>query len=237
MNDTIHFILCGILSKIIDDFYDEDIYKEYFPNVNIFFYFLSAIYVFYLFYFKNTNDNIFIFLFLIELGYIAFLFFKYIGWNDLSKIAEIHLTLYDPFTVMALIQLPMFLLTFNRIIRKNYMLLLRLSIGSILFGIFQDVDNSLIGKYIFKNKYNQGINKKKYKFIYRICFVSLFIIQRVFSKFLKFIDIEIQTNIFIIFYLLTSVCSLYIQIMLEENKEHKMFIENVTKIKKTLTEL
>lgn len=39
MKDTIHFILCGILSKIIDDFYDEDIYKEYFPNVNIFFIF------------------------------------------------------------------------------------------------------------------------------------------------------------------------------------------------------
>jgi hypothetical protein len=232
MTDTIHFILCGILSKIIDDFYDEDIYKEYFPNVNIFFYFLSVIYVFYLFYFKNTNDNIFIFLFLIELGYIAFLFFKYIGWNDLSKIAEINLTLYDPFTLMALIQLPMFLLTFNRIIRKNYMLLLRLSIGSILFGIFQDVDNSLFGKYIFKNKYNQGVNKKKYKFVYRICLVFLFIIQRVFfNKFLKFINMKIDTNIFIISYLLTSVISLYIQIMLEEHKEHKIFIEKLNDIK------
>lgn len=229
MKDTIHFILCGILSKIIDDFYDEDIYKEYFPNVNIFFYFLGAIYTIYLFYFKNTDDNIFIYLFLVELGYIAFLFFKYIGLYDLSKIAEINLTLEDPFTILALIQLPMFLFTFNKIMRKNYRMLIRLFIGSILLGIIQDIDNSLLGKYIFKNKYNQDNNKKKYKFVYRIGFVLLFAFKLAFLN--KYIKINIDVDIFIISYLLTSVISLYIQIMLEEHKEHKIFIEKLNDIK------
>lgn len=44
--------------------------------------------------------------------------------------------------------------------RKNYRMLIRLFIGSILLGIIQDIDNSLLGKYIFKNKYNQDNNKK-----------------------------------------------------------------------------
>ena len=233
MNDTIHFILCAILSKIVDDFYDEDIYKEYFPNVNIFFNFLAVIYVFYLFYFKNTNNSIFIFLFLIELGYILFLFFSYAGWNDLSKIAEINVTLADPFTMMAIIQLPMFLFSFNKIIRKNYIILLRLFFASILFGIFQDVDNSLLGKYVFKNKYNKGPNKKKYKIIYRICLVFLYYYAFV-NKFFNFDNIGKDTSIFGIFYLLTSVVSLYIQIMLEEHKEHKNFIENIMNIKNSI---
>jgi len=232
MKDTIHFILCGILSKIIDDFYDEDIYKEYFPNVNIFFYILAAIYTIYLFYFKNTDDNIFIYLFLVELGYIAFLFFKYIGLYDLSKIAEINLTLEDPFTILALIQLPMFLFTFNKIMRKNYRLFIRLFIGSILLGIIQDIDNSLLGKYVFKNKYNQGPSKKKYKFVYRIGLVILFAIKLMFFN--KYIKINIDVDIFVISYLLTSVVSLYIQIMLEEHKEHKIFIEKVANIKNSI---
>jgi hypothetical protein len=234
MKDIIHFILCGILSKILDDFYDEDIYKEYFPNVNIFLNFFAGIYVFYLFYFKNTNDAIFIFLFLIELGYIMFLLFKYVGWDDLSKIAEINVTLEDPFTIMALIQLPMFLFTFNKIIRKNYIMLLRLCFGSILFGIIQDVDNSLLGKYVLKNKYSEGSNKKKYKFVYRIGLLLLFAIKLAFLN--KYIKINIDVDIFIISYFLTSVVSLYVQIMLEEDKEHKIFIEKLNNIKTQLTQ-
>jgi hypothetical protein len=231
MNDTIHFILYGILTKIIDDFYDEDIFKEYFHNVNIFFYFLTVIYTIYLCYFKNANDGIFIFLFLAELGYIVFLFFRYIGLDDLSKIAEINLTLEDPFTILALIQLPMLLFNFNKIMKTHFMLLLKLFLASILFGIIQDVDNSLLGKYLFKNKYNQGPNKKKYKFIYRlglafVCWTFIY----------KFMHTNIGKNavLFVISYLLTSVVSLYVQIMLEEDKEHKIFIEKVTNIKISL---
>jgi hypothetical protein len=231
MNDTIHFILYGILTKIIDDFYDEDIFKEYFHNVNIFLKILFAIYTIYLFYFKNTNDGIFIFLFLAELGYIVFLFFRYIGLDDLSKIAEINVTLDDPFTIIALIQLPMFIIKFNKMIRNNLLLLVKLFLLLILFSIIQDVDNSLLGKYVFKNKYNQGPNKKKYKFIYRIglAFVCWTFIY-------KFMHTNIGKNavLFVISYLLTSVVSLYVQIMLEEHKEHKMFIEKVMNIKNTL---
>ena len=45
-------------------------------------------------------------LFLLELGLITFLFFNYVGWNDLSKIAEINPTLDDPFTLLSIVLLP-----------------------------------------------------------------------------------------------------------------------------------
>jgi hypothetical protein len=36
MDNMIHFILYGIIYKLVDDFYGEEIYNEYFPNVNIY---------------------------------------------------------------------------------------------------------------------------------------------------------------------------------------------------------
>ena len=234
MNDTIHCILYGILCKIVDDFYDEDIYKEYFPNVNIFFYFLISIYTIYLFYFKNTNDDMFLILFGFEIFYILLLICDSFHYNDLVNLAEISLNINDPFTMIALIQLPMFIIKFKKIIKDNIVLFFKIFFIGILSGIIQDVDNSLLGKYVFKNKYNNTPNKKKYKFLYRIgltflyCLIYKFIISNTTLK---------CGNLFYIFYLLTSVVSLYIQIMLEEYKEHKIFIEKVIKIKKTLTEL
>jgi hypothetical protein len=232
MNDTIHFILYGILYKIVDDFYDEDIYKEYFPNANIFFYFLISIYTIYLFYFKNTNDDMFIFLFFAEICYVIFLFLNYTGFNDLLKIAEINLSLDDPFTILTLIQLPMFIINFNKMIKENYILFAKFVCLGILIGIIQDVDNSLLGKYILKDKYKNTPHRKKYKFIYRIGLLFLFCLMY------KFIitNISIKCGLFfnVFFYILTSICSLYIQIMLEEHKEHKMFIEKVMNIKNTL---
>lgn len=231
MNDTIHCILYSILYKVVDDFYDEDIYKEYFPNANIFFYFLAAIYTIYLFYFKNTNDDMFIILIFIEACYITSLFFNYSGLDDLSKIGEINLTLDDPFTILTLIQLPMFLISFYKIIIENFTLWVNLSYASILFGIIQDVDNSLLGKYVFKNKYRDTPNKKKYKFIYRS---GLAFIYFLYYKYFANNKVVKCGNIFILFYLIASVVSLYIQIMLEEHKEHKIFIGKVIDIKNNL---
>jgi len=231
MNDTIHCALYAILYKIVDDFYDEDIYKEYFPNVNIFFNFLMVIYTIYLFYFQNTKSDIFIFLFFIQICYIIFLSFSYMGCDDLSKIGEINVTLDDPFTIITLIQLPMFIMIFIKTIRENFTVLIKLFFAAFLFGIVQDIDSSLLGKYIFKNKYNNTPNKKKYKLIYRLGLSLAFCLAY------KIIDInntEKCGTLFTIFYLLASVISLYIQIMLEEHKDHKIFIENVIKIRKLL---
>jgi len=231
MNDILHSILYSILYKIVDDFYDEDIYKDYLPNVNIFFNILLAIYTIYLFYFKNTNDDIFILLFFIEICYIIFLFLNYNGWDDLSKIGEINASFNDPFTIITLIQLPIFIINLKKMIWNNFILLVKLFLAGILFGIIQDVDNSLLGKYIFKNKYNNTPDKKKYKFIYRLglafayCLMYKIVVTNKTAK---------CGTIFIISYLLTSVVSLYLQIMLEEYNEHKMFIEKVANIKNKL---
>jgi hypothetical protein len=231
MNDTIHFILYGILCKIVDDFYDEDIYKEYFPNAIIFFYFLITIYTIYLFYFKNTNDDMFLILFGFEIFYILLLICDSFHYNDLVILAEMSLNINDPFTIIALIQLPMFIITFKKIIKDNIILFLNFFCLGILSGIIQDVDNSILGKYIFKNKYKNTPNKKKYKFIYRIGLTFLYCLIY------KFIITNSTLKCFILFYisyLLTSVVSLYIQIMLEEHKENKIFIEKVMNIKNTL---
>ena len=229
MNDILHSILYSILYKIVDDFYDEDIYKDYLPNVNIFFNILLAIYTIYLFYFKNTNDDIFILLFFIEICYIIFLFLNYNGWDDLSKIGEINASFNDPFTIITLIQLPIFIINLKKMIWNNFILLVKLFLAGILFGIIQDVDNSLLGKYIFKNKYNNTPDKKKYKFIYRIGLTFLCCLIY------KFINNTLKCGtLFTITYFTSSVVSLYVQIMLEEHKEHKLFIEKVVNIKNTL---
>ena len=187
-----------------------------------------------MFYFKSIDSTIFLTLFLLELGYIAFLFFKYFGWNYLSNIAEINVTLDDPFTLLALINLPMLLFNFNKIIKKNIILLFHLSYAGILFGIFQDIDNSLLGKYIFNNKYNKLHDKKKYKIIYRIGLAFLW--WSFIYKFCSTTNTAKNGSIFIIFYLLTSVVSLYLQIILEEHKEHTIFIEKVNNIKTKLSQ-
>ena len=229
MNDTIHCILYGILYKIVDDFYDEDIYKEYFPNVNIFFYFLISIYTIYLFYFKNTNDDMFLILFDFEICYVLLLICNYFGYNDIVKLGEITLNIDNPFTMITLIQLPMFIICFKKMIMNNLLLFLKLSFVVVLFGIIQDVDNSLLGKYVFKNKYNNTPNKKKYKFIYRIGLTFLCCLIY------KFINNTLKCGtLFMISYFTSSVVSLYIQIMLEEHKEHKIFIENVVNIKNSI---
>jgi hypothetical protein len=231
MNDTIHCILYSILYKIVDDFYDEDIYKEYFPNANIFFYVLIAIYTIYLFYFKNRNHDMFIILIFIEACYIICLFFSYAGLDDLSKIGEINVTLDDPFTILTSIQLPMFLMSFYKIIRENFILWINLSCAGILFGIIQDVDNSILGKYLFKNRYRDTPDKKKYKFIYRLGLAFLYFL---YYKFFASNKVVKCGNLFILFYLLASVVSLYIQIMLQEYKEHKIFIGKVANSKNSL---
>lgn len=166
--------------------------------------------------------------------YIIFLVLSYTGCDDLSKIGEINVTLDDPFTIITLIQLPMFIIIFNKTIRENFIIFIKLFFAGVLFGIIQDVDNSLLGKYIFKNRYKDTPNKKKYKFIYRLGLALFYCLN---YKYFVVNDIAKCGTLFIIFYLLTSVVSLYIQIMLEERKEHKIFIEKVIKIKKTLTYL
>ena len=229
MNDIIHCILYSILYKIVDDFYDEEIYKEYFPNANIFFYFLISIYTVYLFYFKNTNDDMFLFLFGFEIFYILLLLCDYLGFNDIVKLGEIRFNIYDPYTIITLIQLPMFIIIFNKTIRENFIILIQLSFLAILFGIIQDVDNSLLGKYVFNNKYNNTPDKKKYKFIYRVGLTFLCCLIY------KFINNTLKCGtLFTTTYFTSSVVSLYVQIMLEEHKEHKMFIEKVANIKNTL---
>ena len=232
MNDIIHFIFGGILSKIVDDLYDEEIYKESFPNANIFFKFIIIIHTIYMFYFKSRDSTIFLGLFLLELGLIAFLFFNYVGWNDLSKIAEINPTLDDPFTLLSIVLLPNFIIHFYKTMKQHYILFLQLCFVFILFGIIGYIDNSLLGKYVFKNRYNDTPNKKKNKLIYRVCCV-IFIIGLY-----NYLPNGLYKNMIMyhIAYDTTSVCSLYLQIMLEENKEHKMFIEKLNNIKIKLTQ-
>jgi hypothetical protein len=233
---------------LIDDFYDEEIYKESFPYVDTFFKFIIAIYTIYLFYFKNANEDICIFLFFIEFGYIIFLLFKYVGWNDVLKIAEINITLEDPFTLLSLIQLPKFLIKFNEIVKNNFILFIKFYFFSFLYGIFQDLDNSLFGKYILKNRFSKDNNMKKYKTLYRLglILIIIFINKKYINEIIKNINYTTtnmnhnllnNASIFLLFYLLTSVISLCLQIVLEERKEHNIFIEKVVKTKKSIARL
>jgi hypothetical protein len=231
MNDIIHFIFGGILSKIVDDLYDEEIYKECFPNANIFFKFIIIIHAIYMFYFKSTDSTLFLFIFLSEIGFLTFLFFRFLGWNNLSKIAEINPTLDDPFTLLSIVLLPNFIIHFYTIMKQHYILLLLLYFIILATGVIQDVDDSLFGTYILKNKFNNTPHKKKYKLIYRLIWIMLIGLY-------NYLPNELYKNMvmFSTAYNTTSVCSLYLQIMLEENKEHKIFIEKLNNIKTQLTQ-
>ena len=231
MNNTIHFILYGIVYKLVDDFYDEEIYNECFPNANVFFNVIVIIYTIYLFYFKSTDSTIFLFLFLSEIFYILFLFCNYFGYNDIVKLAEIKLTLYDPFTLLSIVLLPNFILHFYKILCFNYKTLIILFIFFIFIGIFQDIDNSLFGRYVLNNKLNNTQCKKKYKLIYRLSVIFIIGLY-------DYLPNQLYKNIFtfITTYSITSSLSLYLQIMLEEDKEHKIFIEKINNIKNQLTQ-
>lgn len=231
MNDIIHFIFGGILSKIVDDLYDEEIYKECFPNANIFFKFIIIIHAIYMFYFKSTDSTLFLFIFISEIGFLTFLFFRFLGWNNLSKIAEINPTLDDPFTLLSIVLLPNFIIHFYTIMKQHYILLLQLYFIFLPIGVIQDVDDSLLGTYILNNKFNNTPHKKKYKLIYRL--ISIFMIGLY-----NYLPNELYKNIFIfsMTYSITSIVSLYVQIMLEEHKEHKIFMEKINNIKKQLSQ-
>ena len=118
-----------------------------------------------------------------------------------------------------------------KIIKNNFALLLKMLVFSIVFGLFQDIDNSLFGKYIFKNRYNYTSDKRKYKFVYRIgsvftfCFIIKYLTKNETSKY---------GLVYLLSYLITSVISLYIQIILEEHREHINFIEKINNIKNNM---
>lgn len=94
-------------------------------------------------------------------------------------------------------------------------------------GIFQDIDNSLLGKYIFKNKYNITPHKKYYKSIYRI-FLVLFLC--LLYKYC-YNDIFKYGILFSISYFGTSVVSLFLQMFLENKIKHIEFIKQLEIIK------
>jgi hypothetical protein len=127
----------------------------------------------------------------------------------------------------------MFITSFNEMIKDKFILIIKLLFGGAIFGFFQDVDNSLLGKYVFKNRYNNTPNKKKYKCIYRL---GLIFVWCLIYKYINTNNTSKCGSVFIIFYLITSVVSLYLQIMLEEHKEYKLFIEKVNNIKNQLTQ-
>ena len=228
MDNMIHFILYGIIYKLVDDFYDEEIYNEYFPNVNIVLHIIIITYSIYLFYFNTEDNAIFLFLFLSEIYYILFLCCNYFGYNDIVKLAEINLTIYDPFTLLSIFLLPNFIIHFHKVIYSNYEILLILFVCFIFIGIFQDLDNSLLGKYVFNGHLNNTPYKKHYKLIYRLSIIFIIGLY-------DYLPNDLYKNIFAFCtsYSITSVISLYIQIILEEHKEHTIFIEKITNIKKT----
>ena len=48
----------------------------------------------------------------VKLGYVISLFFNYIGWYDIAKIAEVDFNINDPYLIIALIQFPIFIINF-----------------------------------------------------------------------------------------------------------------------------
>ena len=111
--------LYSIIYKIADEFDDEEIYNLHFPNGKWIIYSILVLSTIYLFYFYDKNSDVFVFLFTIEIGYLLILFFKYTE-NILFKLGEMRLSFDDPFTLLSIVQLPLFTCTFFNVIRTNF---------------------------------------------------------------------------------------------------------------------
>jgi hypothetical protein len=90
--------------------------------------------------------------------------------------------------------------------------------------MIQDIDNSLLGIYILNNKYN-GKNKRENKIIYRLVLSFLLYLS------LPYMDVKNQviksSIIFTIAYFMTSVFSLIVQIILENNNENEKITKEI----------
>ena len=219
----------GIFYKLADELYDEEIYNNIFPNAKLIIYPILFLYNIYFFYFNDYNSEVFILTFLLEIWYIVILFLRYFD-IFLVKIAEMNLTLQDPFTLLTILLLPMFVYKFYDILVNNLFIIIFLFIFGGVAGIIQDIDNSILGTYILKNKYNKF--KKEYKIIYR----SLLLIIILLSLNCLHIKISVSSfmyliSYFLVGYLTTSVISLIFQIILENIIENINLKEKIHNLK------
>ena len=175
--DFTHIILYGVLFKLADDFYDEEIYNTWFPMGKIIIYPLLILYTIYLFYFKSKDSLIYPFLFAQQIWYTIILSSKYFKKMEMIQLlGEMELTLDDPFTQLSLIQLPGFIYNFNYVFKTHLVTLSWLIIGNLFVGTFQDIDNSIFGTYILQNRFNKPKSKKIKKIIYRSIFILILLV-------------------------------------------------------------
>jgi len=222
MYENVLIFIYSIFYKLTDDFDDEEIYNLYFPNGKIIIYSIFFSYTIYLFYFKDYNSYTYLFLFVLEFWYLLILILKYFN-SFLVILGEMKLTLKDPFTLLTIIKLPMFIYKFNYIFKFKMTNFVFLNIIFIIIGVFQDIDNSIIGTYILNNKYK---NNKTCKIIYRI-FLVLFL-----TLCYTFIDNNVikLPLLFLIGYFGTSVYSLILQLFLEDDIENKKFYNKLNNL-------
>jgi hypothetical protein len=118
----------------------------------------------------------------------------------------------------------MFIYKFYSVVAFNLMDIIYLGIIAIIIGIFQDIDNSLCGKYILNNKYNNEY-KKEYKIIYRTLLVVLFFYLTTISNIKK---CYLYSFVFLSGYFGTSVISLLFQLYLEANLENNIASKEIS---------
>ena len=223
MHENILFILYAIIYKLTDDFYDEEIYNLYFPYGKLVIFPIVFIYTLYLFYCSDYNSTVFLFLFCFEFCYICCLLLRYLN-SFLTCLGEMNLSIYDPFTLLTFLKLPMFIYKFYDTFVLNFNIIFTFILFAFFIGMIHDIDNSLLGIYILNNKYN-GKNKRENKIIYRLVLSFLFYLSLLYKDFKN--KVIKSSIIFSIAYFMTSVFSLIVQIILENNNENEKITKEI----------
>ena len=223
MHENILFILYAIIYKLTDDFYDEEIYNLYFPYGKLVIFPIVFIYTLYLFYCRDYNSTVFLFLFCFEFCYICCLLLRYLN-SFLTCLGEMNLSIYDPFTLLTFLKLPMFIYKFYDTFVLNFNIIFTFILFAFFIGMIHDIDNSLLGIYILNNKYN-GKNKRENKIIYRLVLSFLFYLSLLYKDFKN--KVIKSSIIFSIAYFMTSVFSLIVQIILENNNENEKITKEI----------
>jgi len=221
--DIIYSILYGIIYKITDEFYDEDVYKKWFPNGKIVIYYISILSTIFLFYFRSRDSPMYLLLYMANIFHIITLILKYYQHDYLIQYGPMDLSFDDPFVQLAIIQLPGLLINLNMCLTHIFKLLNLFWVALIIILLVEIVPQ-LVSEIVTGKKMDS--ENKKNKVIFRLAGVFSHII---FFKYYN--EPYIQPQIFLsLGYFATSVISLIIQQIEEERIKTDNFFKRNRKI-------
>tara|TARA_Y100001970_G_C14189591_1_gene834546 strand:+ start:825 stop:1538 length:714 start_codon:yes stop_codon:yes gene_type:complete len=226
-SEIIYSILYGIIYKITDEFYDEEVYNKWFPNGKIVIYCISIFSTIFLFYFRSRDSPTYLLLYVANIFYIITLILKYYQNVFFCQLGDMNLSFDDPFTHLAIIQLPGFLINLKHVFTIHSIKILYLIWVALIITICGEIVIPIIGTSIMKKKFNKiECENKTNKAIFRLAgiFFQISLMYYYNEPYIK------SLILYSIAYNITSVISLIIQQLEEERIISDNLLKEIEKL-------